>query len=216
MKTIQIEIPDGKKAEWVNGVLTLVDDQPIVYKYKVGDKVLCKDGAEYKIKGLTEANGEPGYNVIGRYGLVLREGLINVAIEPKSIMERIKTFDDACKWCVENGKPEMLRTYSLVFSSLFGPESDLTEGVDDITAYLELRIITTALNEGWEPTGGDAGWMPRWLKSRYCELGAATCHDYLGNYAFKLGLKSEELALYAKVQFADLYADFCGCKKGGE
>lgn len=28
MKTITIEIPDGKKAKWVNGVLTLVDDKP--------------------------------------------------------------------------------------------------------------------------------------------------------------------------------------------
>ena len=28
MKKIEIEIPDGKRAEWVNGVLTLVDDTP--------------------------------------------------------------------------------------------------------------------------------------------------------------------------------------------
>lgn len=28
MKTIIIEIPDGKKAEWIDGVLTLVDDKP--------------------------------------------------------------------------------------------------------------------------------------------------------------------------------------------
>ena len=28
MKTITIEIPDGKKAKWVNVVLTLVDDKP--------------------------------------------------------------------------------------------------------------------------------------------------------------------------------------------
>ena len=28
MKTITIEIPDGKKAEWIDGVLTLVDDKP--------------------------------------------------------------------------------------------------------------------------------------------------------------------------------------------
>ena len=27
MKTIEIEIPDGKRAEWINGVLTLVDEQ---------------------------------------------------------------------------------------------------------------------------------------------------------------------------------------------
>ena len=26
MKKIEIEIPDGKRAEWVNDVLTLVDD----------------------------------------------------------------------------------------------------------------------------------------------------------------------------------------------
>ena len=28
MQKIEIEIPDGKRAEWVNGVLTLVDDTP--------------------------------------------------------------------------------------------------------------------------------------------------------------------------------------------
>ena len=28
MKKITIEIPDGKKAEWIDGVLTLVDDKP--------------------------------------------------------------------------------------------------------------------------------------------------------------------------------------------
>lgn len=28
MKTIEIEIPDGKRAEWINGVLTLVDEKP--------------------------------------------------------------------------------------------------------------------------------------------------------------------------------------------
>lgn len=28
MKKIEIEVPEGKRAEWVNGVLTLVDEQP--------------------------------------------------------------------------------------------------------------------------------------------------------------------------------------------
>lgn len=28
MKKIEIEIPEGKKAEWVNRVLTLVDEKP--------------------------------------------------------------------------------------------------------------------------------------------------------------------------------------------
>ena len=28
MKKVEIEIPEGNKVEWVNGVLTLVDDTP--------------------------------------------------------------------------------------------------------------------------------------------------------------------------------------------
>lgn len=28
MKEITLQIPEGKKAEWINGVLTLVDDTP--------------------------------------------------------------------------------------------------------------------------------------------------------------------------------------------
>lgn len=28
MKTIELQIPDGKRAEWIDGVLTLVDDKP--------------------------------------------------------------------------------------------------------------------------------------------------------------------------------------------
>ena len=35
MKKVEIEIPEGKKAEWVNGVLTLVDDTPKGIKERV-------------------------------------------------------------------------------------------------------------------------------------------------------------------------------------
>lgn len=35
MKKVEIEIPEGKKAEWVDGVLTLVDDEPQDIKERV-------------------------------------------------------------------------------------------------------------------------------------------------------------------------------------
>lgn len=35
MKKVEIEIPEGKKAEWVNGVLTLVDDKPEDIKERI-------------------------------------------------------------------------------------------------------------------------------------------------------------------------------------
>lgn len=45
MTTIQIEVPEGKRAEWVNGVLTLVDNVNIIDKIKTPN-----DAREY-LKG---------------------------------------------------------------------------------------------------------------------------------------------------------------------
>ena len=33
MKKIEVEIPEGKRAEWVNNILTLVDDKPVDYRW---------------------------------------------------------------------------------------------------------------------------------------------------------------------------------------
>ena len=49
MKKIEIEIPDGKRAEWVNGVLTLVDDTP-----KEPNEVIKSYNDACKYLGLTE------------------------------------------------------------------------------------------------------------------------------------------------------------------
>lgn len=49
MKKIEIEIPDGKRAEWVNGVLTLVDDTP-----KEPNEVIKNYTDACKYLGLTE------------------------------------------------------------------------------------------------------------------------------------------------------------------
>ena len=35
MKKVEIEIPEGKKVEWVNGVLTLIDDKPEDIKERI-------------------------------------------------------------------------------------------------------------------------------------------------------------------------------------
>jgi len=98
-KTITINIPDGKKAEWVNGVLTLVDEQPE---------------------------------------------------KPKDITERIKTFDDAYN--------ELGEDHPLVKEYCW--QNDDTSA--DLLAYLRLRIICAALNEGWQPkfTENEKRWYP--------------------------------------------------------
>lgn len=72
--------------------------------------------------------------------------LFGEAIQPaqekdnRPITERIKTFEDACKALGENDM--------LVMQCKSNELSDLDA---DLDAYLKLRIICAALNEGWEP-----------------------------------------------------------------
>ena len=60
--------------------------------------------------------------------------------EPKDVTERIKTFEDACNELGEYNK--LVNEYRYVES---------TNISKDLAAYLKLRIICAALNEGWEP-----------------------------------------------------------------
>lgn len=92
-KEITIPVPDGKRAEWINGVLTLVDEQKV---------------------------------------------------DNRPVTERIKTFDDACN--ALGDEHPLVTQYRLTASAYKG--DTMTE---DFIAYLKLRIIVAALNEGWEP-----------------------------------------------------------------
>ena len=67
-------------------------------------------------------------------------------VDNRPVTERIKTFEDACNELsrrAENGD-------ELAGDILCDYESNNCKGAD-ITAYLKLRIIVAALNEGWEP-----------------------------------------------------------------
>jgi len=55
----------------------------------------------------------------------------------KPITERIKTFEDAFNLCYN---PTLMREYV-----------NNQNASTDLVAYLKLRIIIAALNEGWEP-----------------------------------------------------------------
>lgn len=173
-KKVEIEIPVGKKIEWVNGVLTLVDEKP------------------------------------------------------QDVTERIKTFEDAIRELGENHP--LVKEWTVLGQNLS----------PDLEAYLRLRIITAALNEGWEPqfTKGERRWY-FWYglitkeqydklsaedKSRVVGRGGSNAGAYGGlvyahadnapsysnsNIGSRLAFKSEKLAAYAGRQFAEIYADFC-------
>ena len=150
-KKIEIEIPDGKCAKWVNGVLTLVDDD---------------------------------------------------------VTKRIKTVKDACDELGE--KHPLVTQYRLSVAAAYIGDP-MTE---DFIAFLKLRIIAAALNEGWEPTfeKDEERWYP-WFTVKQDSLVFAYAY-YAGSissavYGVRLVFKSKELAEYAGKQFTDIYKDFC-------
>lgn len=67
------------------------------------------------------------------------------AKDPRPVTERIQTLDDAC-WELGEDHP-LVRQYRYWMG-----ESPVYDGSEiDLITYLKLRIITTALNEGWTP-----------------------------------------------------------------
>ena len=67
----------------------------------------------------------------------------NKTSEKRPITERIKTFDDACEVLGENN--DLVKAYKEIMSTCTYTDAK------DILAYLKLRIICAALNEGWKP-----------------------------------------------------------------
>lgn len=68
--------------------------------------------------------------------------------QSQDVRERIKTFEDACN---ELGQDHpFVWVYNHIAYNQIG-ECDGENCNSDIGAYLQLRIITAALNEGWEP-----------------------------------------------------------------
>ena len=185
--TIQVEIPAGKKAAWVDGFLKLVD-------------------AEEEQKK-----------------------------DERPITERVKTFEDACN--------ELGEDHKLVQQYRAAEGTSLMDSIN-VAAYLKLRIITAALNEGWEPqfTEDEERWYPYlvlWFKGELddksdewkdernlqvpvvvggatngSDVGVSALHsdyDVSNSYSHNgsaLVFRKSEIARFAGQQFTELWANY--------
>jgi hypothetical protein len=126
-------------------------------------------------------------------------------MDKESIVEKIKTFEDACRFLGLDSKNLPLVEHL--------PEKDRRS----IIAYYKLIVITRALNEGWEPDFSDWTQYKYW-NWFYMANGAAAgfvaaytapvpSHPYTAIGA-RLCFKTRELATYVSEQFRDLYFEF--------
>ena len=96
--------------------------------------------------------GKDFVSLLKKHGIEAENKAFMKAILP--VNERIKTFEDACK---ELGFGHILvAEYNLFVGDAVNTLSP------DIVAYMKLRIIAAALNEGWEPqfTTDEYRWYP--------------------------------------------------------
>lgn len=136
-----------------------------------------------------------------------------------NIIERIKTFEDALKELGDSNR--LVQEYQLVqeYHLLCLTRGPLCAFSKDLEAYLKLRIIVAALNEGWEPkfVEGEFRYYP-WYRLIYNNKGSVcsvltTDSPYgssatLADSGTRLAFKNQKLALYAAKQFKDLWLDF--------
>lgn len=100
------------------------------------------------------------YQVLTNYPVISKEQVQNEmhkvfgedTFKPKDIMERVKTFEDACRELGE--EHPFVRSYNGYTNNIHENNKNDT----DILAYLKLRIICAALNEGWEPQFTEDEW----------------------------------------------------------
>lgn len=113
----------------------------------------------------TKENIIKAYNVAKETGAdstckVLEALYPDIDFTPKDnrpVTERIKTLEDACN---ELGEDHL---YVQMFRDIYNKSEKAGANVNnDVVAYLKLRIITAALNEGWEPqfTQDEERWYP--------------------------------------------------------
>lgn len=187
-KTIQIEVPADKKAEWqeVDGktVLVMVDEK-----------------------------------------------------DNRPVTERIKTFEDACNELGEDHP--MVSVYDALVTRANGEQSLAEWMGKDVVAFLKLRIITEALNEGWHPKFTEDEyryypWFYIYTKEEYDNFseeekrrcvgragynasagGGLVCANAADASSFsdagsgaRLAFSNRDLAEYAGKQFIDIWADF--------
>lgn len=152
--------------------------------------------------------------------------------ERKMSWKDIKTFDDACA-ALGYAENKMIKDYyyALTITSEETEEAFAERCGADVLAYMKLRIIRAAINEGWEPkfTEDEDRWYPWFFlydKEEYnsfseeekqrcvvcaCSVAVAKCGfaDSDALVGTHLTFESKEKAEHAGVHFKELWADFC-------
>lgn len=186
-ETIQVEIPAGKKAAWVDGFLKLVDaeeeqkkdERPITERVKTFEDACKELGEDHKLvqqfKAIQEAIAEDkeatAYFKLGIITAALNEGWEPDFTNP----DEYRYYPYLCLWTKE----------------------ELEQKTDE---WKDERNLQLWRGGGYSDNGADCGLA--FAYSNYAWSNAPA------NFSARLAHKTEELAIYSGKQFTELWANY--------
>lgn len=194
MKEITIQVPEGKKAEWVDGVLTLVDEtpkdnRPVTERIKTFEDAYRELGEDHKLvyaykELMSIATREDslievfGYDMVSYLKLRIIAAALNEGWEPQFTKDEYRWYPYFTLWTEEELKDkteEWKKEHSLW---LFGGDS---------------------------PHGSACGLA-------FASSNAAWSSSY-AYFSARLAVKSKKLAVYFGKQFIEIWADHALIRK---
>lgn len=153
----------------------------------------------------------------------------NTQADNRPITERVKTFEDACRELGENHP--FVKAAKAPCGQCDDCEScNVANMESDLVAFLKLRVICAALNEGWEPqfTEDEYRWYPwhfLWTEDELAEkdyewkqrIVLIGTGDYVTDYVGFSSAYSSNVASYASTYVgsrlclkSEALSDYCG------
>lgn len=186
-KEITIAVPDGKRAEWINGVLTLIDEKPqdVTERIKTFADACRELGSDHPFvkayKGYVShihQHDMNDYDLVAYLKLRIITAALNEDWEPQFTKDERRWYF----W------------YDLITK----------EQYDKLSAEDKSRVV----GRSYCSSGAHGGLV-------FASASFASSNSF-SDYGSRLAFRSEKLAAYAGRQFAEIYADFCFKPKSEE
>ena len=160
---------------------------------------------------ISAENALKAYNATDANGKELLEHLFGKEVfAPKNIMERVKTYEDACEVLGIEPKDFGAMRFVEVDSEGEMKSREVLKFMPDEIAYFKLKTIAAALNEGWKPKfdGEERRWYPYfyiYTKEEYDRLDEDEKKD-----CRVVGRASYNASVYGGVVYAYAYYAWSG------
>ena len=190
-KQITIPGPDGKRAEWINGVLTLVDEQKVDNR-PVTERIKTFEDARNELNRRAEAGDEDAAQLLADY----ESNADNIKIKETVAYMQLCIIAAALN---EGWKPQFTTDEYRYFPWFcFYTQKE----IDEMDEEEKSRVVRRSFY-GAYASGGVA----------FVFAYGDSSNSYAG-YGSRLAFKTRELAEYAGKQFLDIWTDYVFKPKG--